>query len=71
MRLGMTRAHDKVKLRVMGLEWIRPLEALAMAKQDDTANAETLIEVTPADYYLCLCIRGQIVSPGMHERETE
>jgi tetratricopeptide (TPR) repeat protein len=57
--------NHKVKLRVMGLMqsvWIRPLEALAMAKEGDVASAETLIETTPADCYLCLRVRGQIAT---------
>jgi tetratricopeptide (TPR) repeat protein len=55
----------KVKLPVMGLMqsvWIRPLEALAMAKAGDVGGAETLIEVTSADCYLCLRVRGQIAT---------
>jgi hypothetical protein len=55
----------KVKLPVMGLMqsvWIRPLEALAMAKGGDAASAETLIETKPADCYLCLRVRGQIAT---------
>ena len=57
--------NHKVKLRVMGLMqsvWIHPLEALAMAKEGDVASAETLIEKTPADCYLCLRVRGQIAT---------
>jgi tetratricopeptide (TPR) repeat protein len=57
--------NHKVKLRVMGLMqsvWIRPLEALAMAKEGDVASAEALIETTPADCYLCLRVRGQIAT---------
>jgi tetratricopeptide (TPR) repeat protein len=55
----------KGKLRVTGLMqsvWIRPLEALAMAKGGDTASAATLIETTPTDCYLCLRVRGQIAT---------
>ncbi|HEY5411428.1 MAG TPA: hypothetical protein VIJ94_11960 [Caulobacteraceae bacterium] len=55
----------KPKLRVMGLMqsvWIHPLEALAMAKGGDAAGAESLIESTPADCYLCLRVRGQIAA---------
>jgi hypothetical protein len=55
----------KVKLRVTGLMqsvWIRPLEALAMAREGDIAGAETLIGTTPADCYLCLRVRGQIAT---------
>ena len=55
----------RVKLPVMGLMqsvWIRPLEALAMAKEGDAASAETLIETTPADCYLCLRVRAQIAT---------
>jgi tetratricopeptide (TPR) repeat protein len=57
--------NHKAKLRVMGLMqsvWIRPLEALAMAKGGDVAGAETLIETTAADCYLCLRVRGQIAT---------
>jgi len=62
----------KDKLPVMGLMqsvWIRPLEALAMAKQGDVANAVSLIETTPADCYLCLRVRGQIAA-GRHDWPT-
>ena len=55
----------KVKLPVMGLMqsvWMRPLEALALAKEGDIASAETAIETTPADCYLCLRVRGQIAT---------
>ena len=55
----------KPKLRVMGLMqsvWIRPLEALAMAEAGDAAGAESAIEGTPADCYLCLRVRGQIAA---------
>jgi tetratricopeptide (TPR) repeat protein len=55
----------KPKLRVMGLMqsvWIRPLEALAMAKGGDAAGAQNAIESTPADCYLCLRVRGQIAA---------
>jgi hypothetical protein len=57
--------NHKVKLRVMGLMqsvWVRPLEALAMAKEGEVASAEALIETTPADCYLCLRVRGQIAT---------
>jgi hypothetical protein len=57
--------NHKVKMPVMGLMqsvWIRPLEALAMAKEGDVASAETLIETTPADCYLRLRVRGQIAT---------
>ncbi len=56
---------NKAKLPVMGLMqsvWIRPLEALAMAKQGDIVGAETLIGPTPADCDLCLRVRGQIAT---------
>ena len=33
-----------------------------MAKAGDVASAETLIEATPADCYLCLRVRGQIAT---------
>ncbi len=52
--------NHKVKLPVMELMqsvWIRPLEALAMAKEGDIDSAETLIEKTPAD--CCLCLRAR------------
>lgn len=55
----------RAKRPVMGLMqavWIRPLEALAMAKTGDTAGAAALIETTPADCYLCLRARGQIAT---------
>lgn len=42
--------------------WIRPLEALAKARDGDVAGAETLIETTAADCYLCLRVRGQIAT---------
>ncbi len=57
-------AH-KAELAVMGLMqtvWIRPLEALALAKQGDAAGADALIQTTPADCYLCLRVRGQIAA---------
>jgi tetratricopeptide (TPR) repeat protein len=55
----------QIRLRVMSLMqsvWIRPLEALAMIKDGDAAGAETLIESTPADCYLCLRARAQIAA---------
>lgn len=55
----------KTELRVMGLMqmvWIRPLEALAMAKDGDAANAQMLIDTTPTDCYLCLRVRGLIAT---------
>jgi tetratricopeptide (TPR) repeat protein len=56
---------NKAKLRVMQLMqsvWIRPLEALAMAKAGDTKGAEALIDTTAPDCYLCLRVRGQIAT---------
>jgi tetratricopeptide (TPR) repeat protein len=42
--------------------WIQPLEALAMAKNGDTASAEAVIATTPLDCYLCVRVRGQIAA---------
>ncbi len=42
--------------------WIHPLEALALARQGDTAGAAALIGGTPLDCYLCLRLRGQIAA---------
>jgi hypothetical protein len=42
--------------------WIRPLEALALARQGDAAGAAALIGATPQDCYLCLRLRGQIAA---------
>jgi hypothetical protein len=42
--------------------WIHPLEALALARQGDAANAAALIGATPQDCYLCLRLRGQIAA---------
>jgi tetratricopeptide (TPR) repeat protein len=55
----------KPSQRLMALvqqTWIRPLEALALAKAGDLAGAEALIATTPADCYLCVRVRGQIAS---------
>jgi tetratricopeptide (TPR) repeat protein len=55
----------RTKLHVANLMqsvWIHPLEALAMANEGDIAAAETLIDSTPADCYLCLRVRGQIAT---------
>ena len=49
-------------MRRMQSVWIRPLEALAMAKDADVAGAETLIATTPGDCYLCVRVRGQIAT---------
>lgn len=57
-------AH-KPRLPVAGLMqsvWMRPLQALAMAKVGDAAGSVALIETTPADCYLCLRVRGQIAA---------
>jgi hypothetical protein len=42
--------------------WIHPLEALALARQGDTAGAAAMIGGTPRDCYLCLRLRGQIAA---------
>jgi tetratricopeptide (TPR) repeat protein len=54
-------ATDKL-IALLSPVWIRPLEALAMAKSGDTASAESLIATTPLDCYLCVRVRGQIAS---------
>lgn len=61
---GWLDAH-KDRYKVMGLMlsvWIRPLEALAMAKSGDVTSAATLIETTSADCYLCIRVRAQIAA---------
>jgi tetratricopeptide (TPR) repeat protein len=49
-------------MRLMQLVWIRPLQALAMAKAGDVSGADALIEPTAADCYLCLRVRGLIAA---------
>jgi tetratricopeptide (TPR) repeat protein len=56
---------NKAKLPVMQLMqlvWIRPLQALAMAKAGDVSGADALIDTTAADCYLCLRVRGLIAA---------
>lgn len=56
---------NKAKLPVaqlMQLVWIRPLQALAMAKAGDVSGADALIDTTAADCYLCLRVRGLIAA---------
>ncbi len=56
---------NKTARPLMGLllpVWIHPLEALALARQGDTAGAAALIGATPPDCYLCLRLRGQIAA---------
>lgn len=69
--LADARASDawleaqKPTQKLMGLVqqvWVRPLEALALAKTGDVAGAQALIETTPADCYLCARVRGQIAA---------
>ena len=42
--------------------WIHPLLARALARTGDVAAAETLINTTPTDCYLCVRVRGQIAA---------
>ena len=42
--------------------WIRPLEALALARTGDVAAAQALIGDAPLDCDLCLRVRGQIAA---------
>jgi tetratricopeptide (TPR) repeat protein len=56
---------NKAKLPVMQLMqlvWIRPLQALAMAKAGDVSGADALIDPSAADCYLCLRVRGLIAA---------
>jgi tetratricopeptide (TPR) repeat protein len=47
-------------MQLMQQVWIRPLRALAMANAGDASGAESLIQTTAIDCYLCLRVRGQI-----------
>jgi tetratricopeptide (TPR) repeat protein len=49
-------------MQLMQLVWIRPLQALAMAKAGDISGADALIDTTAADCYLCLRVRGLIAA---------
>lgn len=49
-------------MQLMQLVWIRPLQALAMAKAGDVTGADALIDTTAADCYLCLRVRGLIAA---------
>jgi tetratricopeptide (TPR) repeat protein len=57
-----THATTEKLLGLLRPVWIKPLEALAMAKDGDVASAEALIATTPLDCYLCLRIRGQVAA---------
>jgi tetratricopeptide (TPR) repeat protein len=49
-------------MQLMQLVWIRPLQALAMAKAGDVSGADALLDTTAADCYLCLRVRGLIAA---------
>ncbi|HEY5105521.1 MAG TPA: hypothetical protein VII73_01980 [Caulobacteraceae bacterium] len=56
---------QKPTQKLLGLvqpTWVRPLEAIAMARTGDLAGAEALIGTTPLDCYLCVRVRGQIAA---------
>jgi len=42
--------------------WNQPPLARALAKTGDLSAAETLIDTTPLDCYLCMRVRGQIAA---------
>jgi len=56
-----TKASHKI-LGPMQRVWNQPLLARALAKTGDFAAAETLINTTPLDCYLCVRVRGQIAA---------
>ena len=42
--------------------WVRPLEALALARTGDLAGAKALAVTTPLDCYLCVRVRGTVAA---------
>ena len=59
--LGANKAQRPI-YGLMQTAWIWPLEALAQAKASDLKGAQTLIEATPPDCYLCLRVRARIAA---------
>ena len=57
---GMVAARPVMALPLA--TWVRPLEALALARTGDLAGAEALAAVTPLDCYLCVRIRGTLAA---------
>ena len=56
------RQPSQKVMALVRLTWVRPLEALALAKTGDITSAQALIATTPADCYLCVRVRGRIAS---------
>jgi hypothetical protein len=64
-RMDATLEAGKATRPIYGLMqqvWIRPLQALALARTGHAAAAAALVDETPVDCYLCLRVRGMIAA---------